>query len=209
MTLEEIKAFLEENKDQDEVKAFLASFKATVDVQKVEELAMSDESIKSWLDSQKDKHSAKSLDTWKSNNLGKLIDEKLKELNPDRTPEQLELDKIKQQLADMESQKVRSELKNKALTVAGESGIPTTLLDFFIGEDEESTLNNLKMFTEESNSYVQKQVEKRLKDNDYTPPSGDSGKGLSVDDFNKLSYTEKVKLKQDEPAVYEDLVGKQ
>lgn len=180
MNIEDIKVFLEENKSKDEVQQFLSGLQNKVDVTTIEKLSQEDTAIKSWLDSQKDRHSAKSLETWKTNNLQSLIDEKIKEQNPDKSPQDLELEKIKKQLADMENEKRYSELKNTALTVAGEKGIPTNLLDFFIGEDEEATLNNLTKFQEETSAYVQSEVDKRIKENSYKPPAGSGGADLST-----------------------------
>ncbi len=206
MTLEEVKQFLEENKDKEEVQVFLEGLKPKIDVQEIEKLAQGDESIKSWLDSLKDKHLSKGLETWKENNLQGLIDEKVRELNPEKTPQEIELEKIKQQLAKMEREKVYEELKNKALTVATEKGIPTTLIDHFIGEDEDSTLRNLEKFQETMNTFIQGQVEKRLKDNDYKPPAGGEGapskNPFSKDNFN---LTEQGRIFKENPDLYKKL----
>lgn len=206
MTIEEIKAFLEANEDNEEVKQFLVGLQTPVDIQKIEQLSQSDAAIKSWLDSQKDRHSTKSLETWKANNLETLIDEKVKELNPSKTPQEIELEKIRQQLAKMESEKVYEELKNKALTLATEKDIPTALIDHFIGEDEDSTMKNLEKFQETMNTYIQRQVEKRLKDNDYKPPTGDGGtptkNPFSKEHFN---LTEQGRIFKEDPDLYKKL----
>ncbi|WP_158232830.1 DUF4355 domain-containing protein [Sporosarcina sp. P17b] len=173
MTIDEIRAFLEANKDKDEVKQFLTGLQGAVDVQKIEQLSQSDATIKSWLDSQKDRHSSKSLETWKANNLQSLIEEKLKELNPDKSPQDIELEKIRKQLADMEREKQRESLKNKALTIVTEKGLPTSAIDFFLGEDEDTTLQNLEKYENELKSFGQQMVEKSMKKNEYTPPGTD------------------------------------
>lgn len=100
MNIEEIKQWIEQNKEDESVKQFVEGLQQDkpVDVQRIEQLAQEDDAIKSWLDSQKDKHSSKSLETWKANNLEKLINEKIKELNPDKSDEAIELEQIKQQL---------------------------------------------------------------------------------------------------------------
>ena len=194
MNLEEIKQYLEQNKDNEEVKQFVEGLQQDkpVDVQRIEQLSQEDESIKSWLDSQKDKHTSKSLETWKTNNLDKIVAEKLKELNPDKSPEQLELEQIKQQLADMENQKTRESLKNKALTVATEKDIPTSVIDFLIGQDEDSTVENLSTFETAMKSYVDNQVKARINDSSYTPPASDDNnkKTFTVEEIREMSEQE-------------------
>lgn len=183
MNLEEIKQYLEQHKDDEQVKQFVEGLQVdkAVDVQRIEKLAQEDESIKSWLDSQKDKHSSKSLETWKQNNLDKIVQEKLQEINPSQTPEQIELQQIKAQLAEMEQAKTREALKNKALTIATEKQIPTNVIDFLLGTDEESTTANLETFEQSMKQYVNDQVKARINDSSYTPPTGD--------DNNKKAFT--------------------
>lgn len=209
MEIENVKAFLEENKDSEEVKQLFGDFRK-VSVQDVEELTQSDKELRSWLDSQKDRHFSKGLDTWKENNLESFITEKYNERHPVQAPQDIEIDRMKKQLADMEREKQYGELKNKALTFSNENDLPANLIDFFIGDDEESTINNLKQLQEESLVYIQRQVDKRLRDNSYEPPGGswNNGNVSNSGDFVTMTYKEKVKLKQENPTAYENLVGK-
>ena len=178
MNIEEIKQFIEQNKEDEQVKQLIEGLQkeVKVDVRLIEKLAEENSEIKSWLDSQKDKHFTKALETWKQNHLEKLINEKIKELNPEKTPEQIELEQIKQKLKQMEQEKLREALKNKALTVAAQKNIPIAVIDFLIGEDEESTLNNLSIFEKAMKSYIDEQVKARINDSSYIPPSDDGDK---------------------------------
>ncbi|MCD3211811.1 DUF4355 domain-containing protein [Clostridium botulinum C/D] len=129
----------------------------------------SDTEFKSFIDSIKDQH----LDSWKSNNLKKIIDDKVKELYPEEDPKDTELTKLKLEMENMKKEKIKEQLTNKALKIATEKGLPADLVDFFIGQDEENTNKNLetleKVFTEK----LESTVKERLKDNSYTPPAGD------------------------------------
>jgi len=133
-----------------------------------------DKDFKSYIDSLKDTHLSKGLETWKANNLQKLIDEKVKELYPEEDPKDNELAKLKLEMENMKKETLKKELTNKALKVATEKGLPADLVDYFIGQDEESTTKNLetleKIFTEK----LETTVKERLKDNSYTPPAGGS-----------------------------------
>lgn len=179
MNLEEIKKWLEDNKNDESVKTFLGGLKQLTK-EDVEGFLEKEEG-KRVLQPKLDQYFTKGLDTWKANNLQSLIDEKLKELNPDKSPQDIELEKIRKQLADMEREKLRESLKNKALTVATEKGIPTAALDYFLGEDEETTLQNLEKYESDLKTFGQQMVEKSMKKNEYTPPGGagaeDNGTG--------------------------------
>lgn len=193
MNIEDIKKFIDENKEDEQVQQFIEGLqvKDTIDVQRIEKLTQDDDEIRAWFDSQRDKHSSKALETWKQNHLDKLVDEKMKELNPDKSPEQIELERIKQELDDMKNQKLKEELKNKALTVATEKSIPTNLVDFFLGQDEESTTQNLATFEEAMQSYVNEQVKKRISDSSYEPPADDgAGKGFTKEQVASMSAEE-------------------
>ena len=74
MTLEEAKQYMEENKGSDEVKAYLQGL---VNAEGVQTFFTQNENGKRWLDSERDKHLNKGLDTWKANNLLKEIDKKI------------------------------------------------------------------------------------------------------------------------------------
>ena len=78
MTLEDVKKYMEENKSSDEVKAYLQGLVTVEGVQ----MFTQNEDGKRWLDSERDKHLNKGLDTWKANNLQKELDKKIHELYP-------------------------------------------------------------------------------------------------------------------------------
>ncbi|WP_050607257.1 DUF4355 domain-containing protein [Clostridium niameyense] len=133
-----------------------------------------DKDFKSFVDSLKDQHLNKGLETWKQNNLQKLIDEKIKELYPEDDPKDTELKKLQQEMENMKKEKIKEQLTNKALKIATEKGLPTDLVDYFIGQDEESTNKNLETLEKVFTDKLETTVKERLKDNSYTPPSGGS-----------------------------------
>ncbi|EPS55294.1 TPA: DUF4355 domain-containing protein [Clostridium botulinum] len=134
-----------------------------------------DKDFKSYMDSEKDRHYNKALDTWKANNLQNLINEKIKELYPEEDPKDNELVKLKQEMENMKKETLKKELTNKALKIATEKGLPTDLVDYFIGQDEEATNKNLETLEKVFTDKLETTVKERLKDNSYTPPSGGAG----------------------------------
>ncbi|MFL0251402.1 DUF4355 domain-containing protein [Clostridium neuense] len=104
----------------------------------------SDPTFKSFMDSEKDKHSTKSLETWKTNNLQKEIDAEIKKRYPEADPKDTKLAEMEKKLEQMQKDAARKELTNKALKVAQEKKLPTELIDYFVGADEDTTKANLK-----------------------------------------------------------------
>lgn len=192
MKWEEIKAWLEENSKDEKVKEFINqnADAQEVSLDKVKELAEKDKDVKGWLDGEKDRHHSKALETWKTNNLEKLVDEKVNERNPEKTPEQKELARLQKQFEEMENAKNRETLKNKALSVASEKNIPNALVDFLLGQDEGSTLENMKMFEEHMQTHIQSKVDERLNENSYTPPKDTKGNTITREQIEKMTPEE-------------------
>ncbi|MEA4987645.1 MAG: DUF4355 domain-containing protein [Anaerovorax sp.] len=189
MTIEELKKYVDENKESEELKVYLQGL---LNVEGVQEFLGKSEDGKKWLDSEKDKHLAKGLDTWKSNNLQKEIDKKIAELYPDETPEQKQLRELNLKIEKMEKEKQREVLKNKALTIASEKKLPiNNLIDLFIAEDEESTVSNIGKFEEIFGESLKLAVEERLKGSGYTPPNSADGdnKPKDLNDALKNYYS--------------------
>ncbi|MFC4182994.1 DUF4355 domain-containing protein [Saccharococcus thermophilus] len=168
MNLEDVKKFFEQNKDNEEVKAYLAGLKQ-ISVQEVQQMLTENEELKKFFDSEKDKHFSKGLETWKRNNLQKLIDEEIKKRFPEADPKDVKLKELEAKIQQMEQEKLREALKNKALTLATEKKLPVQLIDFLIGQDEESTLQNLATFEEVWTQNLQALVEEKLKTNGVNP----------------------------------------
>lgn len=190
MDLNAVKQFIEQNQGNDDVKAYLQGLNPLT-VDGVQKYLTENQDAKKWFDSERDKHFSKGLETWKTNNLSKLIDDEVKKRFPDKDPKDAELEKIKVQLAQMEAEKVREKLTNVAIKTATEKKIPVSVVDFLIGEDEDSTFKNLAKFEEIMNPYVQEAVEERMKKGAYTPPknNNDNNQPTGLADALKQHYT--------------------
>jgi hypothetical protein len=191
MNLQELKTFLESPEGKtDEVTSYLRGL-FPVSLQTVQQFAETAEG-RAWLDSQKDKHLQKGLETCKSNNLEAMIDTEIKKRFPEKDARDLELDKLKTEIETMKDEKQRESLLNKAMKLAGEKGLPLELVSFFVGADDKTTDANLQKFEESYNAAVQKSLEERLKTDSYTPPAHTGG-GTSLED---LSMDEYIKARQ-------------
>lgn len=111
MNLAEIKAWLEANKSDSEVSAYLGEL-STPTVEGVEGFLDTPEG-KKVLQPRLDSNFTKGLNSWKEKNLDKLVDEEVKKRNPDKTPEQLEIEKLRKQIEDAEKLAIAKRLSIK------------------------------------------------------------------------------------------------
>lgn len=137
--------------------------------------------FKSYLDSIKDTHFIKALDTWKKNNLNKLVEAELLKRNPQKTPEQLKLEEMEQRLNESEKQRKLSDQKARIKGDETYKGIDSKIIDLLVNEDEEITKANLALYVEGNKPFIQAEIEKRLKDNQYTPPNDEVDKAKQLE----------------------------
>jgi hypothetical protein len=163
MDLQEVKTYLETNSQDAAVVEYLSELKKpTAEV------------VNSYLDSQEgvkllqprlDSHFSKGLQTWKDNNLSKLIDEEVAKRNPGETPEQKEIRELKAQLEQDKAERLKEKLTNVAMKKADELGLPLDLVQHFIGADEDSTNSNLENFNSAFQTALKTQVDSKFKQN--------------------------------------------
>ena len=189
MNIEEVKNFINDNKESEEVKTYLQDLNK-VNVEGIEKYVTEDEEGKKWFDSVKDKHFNKALDTWKTNNLTKLIDDEVKKKFPSKDEKDIEVENLKVEIEKMKQEKLHEALTSKAIKIASDKNLPLNLVDFFIAQDEEATVNNLKVLEESFHKEVQKAVEKRLKNEGYNPPKDTSGNTLTLETIKNMSQAE-------------------
>lgn len=173
-TLEDVKKFLEENKENEEVKSYLNELSA-VSADKVNGFLDTDEG-KRLIQPRLDSYFTKGLETWKSNHLDGLVDSKVKELYPEETEEQKRIRKLEKELEDQKKASQHEKLLNSAISYASGKSLPADaeLIQFFIGEDEESTMKNLGAFEEKYTAALQTAIDGKFKENGRDIDSGSS-----------------------------------
>lgn len=191
MNLEEIKAYLESNKDQDDVKAFLGELSA-VSPEKVKGYLQTEDGRR-LIQPELDRYHAKSLESWKQNNLESIVEEELRKRNPEKSPAELEVEKLRKEIEDERKARTRASLKNKALEVASEKGLPKEVLDFFVADDEETTMANLSTFEEAVKSAIQAGVDARFKQSGREVTKGKTGNVGQVIDIEKLAQEANIR----------------
>lgn len=193
MDLQEIKQYLENNKGNSDVKAVINEFKT-----------VSQEDVRSYLDTDDgkqliqptlDRYHNKSLQTWKDNNLQTLVEDEVAKRNPAETEEQKRIKLLEDKLANQEKEATRKDLETKALKIAQEKALPVELINFFVGEDEDSTNENLDKLKAQIDTTVQAQVDQRFKDNGRDFKDGSGGDVPNVQSISEMAAEANIRNK--------------
>ncbi|CUU47333.1 capsid assembly scaffolding protein Gp46 family protein [Clostridium beijerinckii] len=185
---------VEASKDEDDINDLLkgtdieSTFKVEPTLDAFKAKLESDKAFKSFIDSEKDTHANKALETWKTNNLPTLInDEVLKATGKKKTPEQLKIEELERKFTEKEVEAQNLANQSKIKDLLTQSGFdPTKTIEFFNTsnvENVEASIGNFKSIIDEM---VSSGVKKAIADGNYTPP-GENGAGeLTADDLAKM-----------------------
>ncbi|MEH7416071.1 DUF4355 domain-containing protein [Neobacillus drentensis] len=185
MNLEEIKKFFEEQKDNEDVKSYLQGL-SQVTPDGVQSFLDSEDG-KKLLQPRLDSYFTKGLETWKSNNLKKLVDDEVRKQNPPTNP-------LEKQLEDLKRELLLKDLKAKAKDVASEHKLPLKIVDYFVGNDEESTLSNLKTLQEVFDTHINERVQEQLKSGGINPAQGNTPPSITREQLKGMTAEEIQKL---------------
>ncbi|PUA40637.1 hypothetical protein C8Z91_03060 [Paenibacillus elgii] len=189
MDLEQVKQFIEDNKQNEELQSYLQGLNP-LSVEGIEQFIQSNKEAKSWFDSTVDKRSAKSLETWKANHLESLLDTEIKKRFPAKDEKEIEVERLRVEIENMKQEKLRERLTGQAIKIASSKNLPLSLVDFFIGTNEDITTANLAVLEQSLKLAVQQQVEQRLKSDGYTPPANSAAKTFTLDAIKGMSHDE-------------------
>lgn len=157
----------------------------------VQKFVNENEEARKWLQSLTDSRVTEAIKTYEKKTLPKKVEEEIAKRFPPETEEQKQLRELKQKLEQIEQEKIRETLRNKALSVATEKQLPAKLVDFFIGQDEETTMKNLSVLEEVFSAAVQQAVEARFKDGGRNPkPSNPDDQPLTKEMIEKMTPEE-------------------
>lgn len=204
MDINEVKAFIESNKDNPEVTAYIGGF-------------VTPDRVKGFLDTEDgrkilqpklDGHFTKGLETWKANSLPKLIEDEISKRFPAETPEQKKIRELEQKWETSEQARLRETLRNKAITEATQKGLPLEIIDHFVGQDEDSTVAALAKLETAWQAALKAAVEAKFKDNGRTPPKSEAPKGkleeLQAQLAKAIKLDERVALQRQIQAIQKE-----
>ena len=165
MDIKEVQGFIESNKDNKDVQSYVKGFITSDRVNEYLDTKDGEKLLQPRLDS----FFTKSNETWKTNNLDKIVNDKVDaivlEKYPTDTPEQKAFKKLSLDFEAEKKSRIKSELKAIALETATKKGLPPQLAGYFIGDSEESTKTNLTLFEEAWTAEKSAAVQKVFADN--------------------------------------------
>lgn len=176
MDLQEVRAFLTEHKDTDNVRGLLGEF-YTPTADGVKGFLEDNEDGKKLLQSLTDSRVTQGIDTFKKNNLEKLVQDELAKRNPSETPDQKRIRELEETIAKRDQEALMKELKAEALTSLSEKKLPVFLVDQLLGNDKDSTTQNLTKFEEQWNTQIQLVKDEILKSNGTIIDDSSNGGG--------------------------------
>lgn len=196
LELDQLKTLVE-NGDKAELETYILKGLERKDLPSV--LATNAE-VKSFLDSEKDKHHSTALETWKSNNLEDLVEKEVLKRNPQETPEQKRIRELEEKIANGEKATKRAELKTKAMEYAAEKGLPskftTKHIERFLGDDESTTTATLTELKDDLDSLIQEGVESKFKDKGRTVSTGGGGSVTTIKSIQEMAAEHNVRNQQ-------------
>lgn len=132
--------------------------------------------------------------------------EKLRKMNADEKSK-YEAEKIKEENEKLKAQLNQMNMVKEVNSMLSESNIRLAdeLVILLIGKDAESTKTNVENFTKSFNEAVELKVKEMLKGTPQKKLGGNAQ--LTKEEFNKMSYSERVELYNTNKGLYDQLKG--
>lgn len=197
----EIKSYLETNKDDEEVKTFVASLNP-ISLDKVKEFVVKDKDTSSWFESERDTYSEKKLNTWRQNNLQKLIDEEMKKKNPNLDEKDLKLQEFQKEIEEMKKENLRKDIKNQLFQELTSKKLPTEMIDLLMNDNLETSKGNIALLEKVLQTYSKTVREEILAEGSYTPRKNFNS-NTNVNPYAKetFSLTQQMELEKNNPTL--------
>ncbi|GCD10460.1 DUF4355 domain-containing protein [Clostridium tagluense] len=166
--LQEIQEYFTTNGENEEVKNYIGGFNK-IDMNGVKSFLETNEEGKGYLNSYSDSKVTKGIETFKTNNLQKLIEAEMLKKNPSLTPQELKIQELEKKFTDMEKSKTKTEQMSKYKDVLQQKKIPSNMVDFLIDDDETVTEANITLFEDSMKSYIEEAIKTKFGSNVHIP----------------------------------------
>jgi len=206
VTIEEIKAFLESNKEDESVQELLKELQAPGEIKDYDQYFEENEGAAKWLQSVTDSRVTKGIETFKENKMPLLIEEELQRMNQkDLSPDQVKIKELADKLERLEREKEREALKNYASKTLADTGISIDFVPYIMSDNKEKLEENIKGIQSILLKSVETEVSKRLKGATPVAPKGGDDKQITKEKLNKMSYLDRARFAQSNPDLYQEL----
>lgn len=182
MDIQEITTYLEQNKDSEGVKNFVASF-YTPD--KLNPVLDSETGLK-LIQPRIDKHVSKGIETFKTNSLPKLIDDEVNKRFPGESEDAKRIKKIELDLEGQRLAATREKIKNIAITKLTEAKMPVGLANILVADTEDAFNSNFNSIKSIWDKELNERIKVELKKNGRTPHKEGSDKHTDTSEMNSL-----------------------
>lgn len=112
-----------------------------------------------------------------------------------------EFKKEREKFEEERKQFQREKLKLETTKDLQSRGLPTDFAEYVLGEDDQTTFDNIKQFEEVWKRSIEEAVNEKLKGTTPQKP-GYKKASLTQEQFDKMGYTQRLKVKQDYPDLY-------
>ncbi len=204
MDINEIKAYIEQNKDNEEVQQLANSF---ITPDRINGF-LEGEDGKKLLQPKMDKYFNKGLESWKANNLNSIVETEVSKRFPAETPESKQLREMQEKLNNMESQTAFEKRKGQAIKSLNEKGLPVGLADYFHADTDEGIGEVISYLEIEWKNAIEKSVTEKLKG--HTPPASQSTGAdttLTKEKIASLPVKDRMKIFNENPELWNKIMN--
>ena len=202
----EITEYINKNQESEEVKGLIKSFQEPLTRDAVENWCKDGEG-RSWRDSICDIYSQKAVETARTNALEKFKKEELpksqeeyykSKIGEGMTEEQKKIKELEDKLTSMEEKEAQNKLIETNRSKLKEVQLSEDLAKYVKTDDDIEFFKNL---IANSNASA---IKAKLGDSNYEPPTPSAG-GITKEQFDKMTYKERVDLYNSDKATYDQL----
>lgn len=180
-------------------------YKSSLSLDNFKNLISTDNNFKSFMDSEKDKHYSKALETWKTNNLQKIIDDEVRKRNPQKSETELQMEKLQKEIEDMKNKEARASKIANRKNILNEKKVPLEFAEKFYFENDDDFNSNLDFLVNWRDKCITEHTQGEWDKTNRTPPKGNGSGGITKEQFEKMSYMERCELNKNNPELYEQL----
>ena len=177
---------------------------STLTKEQIKELSEKNDAFKEYVNQQKDQHFSKSIETWKANNLQKLVDEELNKRNPKETAEQKAFRELQEEVKELKLAKTTAENRADAVRSFNAEGLPEDLLDVLDYTDAEKMQAQIERIKTAYKDILSRQVEEQVAKKTGRKPAEPDSKidnplGYNPFDKDRWNLTDQLKLDSEYP----------
>ena len=137
---------------------------------------------KAYMTSHDDSVRSKAVETFKNGKMQEEIRKAVEEAkNEKKSPEQLEIEKLKKQFEDSQAELAKEKAMSKLSKTLKDKKLPVELADFAYGDGTEENINqNINTLEAILNTAVSDGIKAKLGEGSYTPPTGEINSELNT-----------------------------